>query len=46
MVNDDHNDNFFLDAPGRFPKITEDETPLHLLVGDYGKAASSFYSVY
>ena len=37
MVNDDHADNFFLEAPGRFPVIDEDEPPLHLLVGDYGK---------
>jgi D-lyxose ketol-isomerase len=37
MVNDDHNDNFFLNTAGRFPEIIEDEKPLHLLVGDYGK---------
>ena len=37
MVNDDHADNFFLEAPGRFPSIEEDEPPLHLLVGDYEK---------
>jgi len=37
MVNDDHNDNFFLNAGGRFPDIVEDEKPLHLLVGDYRK---------
>ena len=37
MVNDDHSDNFFLDEVGRFPDIEEDEKPLHLLVGDYGK---------
>ena len=35
MVNDDHNDNFFLEPAGRFPKITEDEAPLHLLASDY-----------
>jgi D-lyxose ketol-isomerase len=35
MVNDDHADNFFLEERGRFPVITEDEAPLHLLVGDY-----------
>ena len=35
MVNDDHTDNYFLEAPGRFPQIIEDELPLHLLVGDY-----------
>jgi len=37
MVNDDHNDNFFLEELGRFPGIEEDEEPLHLLVGDYSK---------
>ena len=37
MVNDDHADNFFLNAPGRFPEIIEDESPLHLLVCDYKK---------
>ena len=37
MVNDDRNDNFFLEERGRFPSIEEDEKPLHLLVGDYGK---------
>ena len=40
MVNDDHSDNFFLNAPGRFPQITEDEKPLHLLVGDYVKTGN------
>lgn len=35
MVNDDHNDNFFLEERGRFPAIEEDEKPVHLLVGDY-----------
>jgi D-lyxose ketol-isomerase len=35
MLNDDHTDNFFLEERGRFPKIEEDEKPLHLLVGDY-----------
>ena len=35
MVNDDHNDNVFLEEWGRFPSIEEDEEPLHLLVGDY-----------
>jgi D-lyxose ketol-isomerase len=39
MVNDDHADNFFLEGRGRFPAITEDEAPLHLLVSDYGKNA-------
>jgi D-lyxose ketol-isomerase len=37
MVNDDHTDNYFLNAPGRFPEIIEDEPPLHLLVGDYAQ---------
>jgi len=36
-VNDDHNDNFFVEKLGRFPDIEEDEEPLHLLVGDYAK---------
>ena len=34
-VNDDTADNRFLEAPGRFPEIEEDEKPLHLLVNDY-----------
>ncbi len=34
-VNDDTTDNCFLDTVGRFPKIEEDEEPLHLLVSDY-----------
>jgi D-lyxose ketol-isomerase len=34
-VNDDTSDNRFLDPVGRFPKIEEDEEPLHLLVSDY-----------
>ena len=37
MVNDDHGDNYFLSAAGRFPEITEDEKPIHLLAGDYMK---------
>ena len=36
-VNDDANDNCFLDPIGRFPQIEEDEPPLYLLVGDYSK---------
>jgi D-lyxose ketol-isomerase len=36
-VNDDNTDNRFYEAVGRFPDIEEDEPPLHLLVGDYGK---------
>ena len=34
-VNDDANDNRFLEPAGRFPEIEEDEAPLYLLVGDY-----------
>ena len=34
-VNDDANDNCFLDPIGRFPQIEEDEPPLYLLIGDY-----------
>ncbi|MCB0178296.1 MAG: D-lyxose/D-mannose family sugar isomerase [Anaerolineae bacterium] len=34
-VNDDANDNRFLEPIGRFPEIEEDEPPLHLLMGDY-----------
>jgi D-lyxose ketol-isomerase len=37
MVNDDANDNRFYDKIGRFPDITEDEKPVHLLVTDYSK---------
>lgn len=33
-VNDDNQDNFFIDVP-RFPSITEDEEPVHLLCTDY-----------
>lgn len=34
-ANDDLNDNFFLDSEiGRYPEITEDETPLYALVSD------------
>ncbi len=36
-VNDDSVDNRFLEDIGRFPAIEEDEGPLHLLVGDYGR---------
>jgi D-lyxose ketol-isomerase len=35
MVNDDANDNRFHDKIGRFPDITEDAEPVHLLVNDY-----------
>ena len=34
-VNDDHSDNHFYKAAGRFPDIEEDELPDHLLIGDY-----------
>ncbi len=34
-VNDDHTDNDFIDPVGRFPAIVEDESPRHLLIGDY-----------
>lgn len=34
-VNDDKTDNCFINEVGRFPRITEDEKPLHLLVSDY-----------
>ena len=36
-VNDDANDNRFLEMIGRFPQIEEDVAPAHLLVGDYGR---------
>lgn len=35
MVNDDASDNCFYEKVGRFPRIDEDELPVHLLVGDY-----------
>lgn len=34
-INDDHVDNKFLKDVGRFPKIEEDEPPIHLLYDDY-----------
>lgn len=34
-VNDDHSDNRFLEALGRFPEIEEDEAIFRLLVSDY-----------
>ncbi|GHV60425.1 hypothetical protein AGMMS49587_01630 [Spirochaetia bacterium] len=37
MVNDDHQDNFFLEERGRFPAVEEDEKPLFLLVSDYSR---------
>ena len=33
-VNDDNEDNFFIDVP-RFPSIVEDEKPVYLLCTDY-----------
>lgn len=36
-VNDDHTDNRFYQPVGRFPEIEEDEEPMYLLVGDYGR---------
>lgn len=35
MCNDDNADNRFYDIVGRFPKIEEDEKPLHLLCNEY-----------
>lgn len=37
VVNDDHADNRFDGAVGRFPEIEEDEPPLRLLVQDYAR---------
>ncbi|MDJ0624015.1 MAG: D-lyxose/D-mannose family sugar isomerase [Desulfocapsaceae bacterium] len=34
-VNDDDNDNRFLESLDRFPKIEEDELPIHLLCNEY-----------
>ena len=34
VVNNNHQDNNFASAVGRFPKIEEDETPLYLRMGD------------
>lgn len=36
-VNDDQNDNFFVEPVGRFPTIEEDEEPYRLIIGDYAK---------
>jgi len=36
-VNDDENDNRFLEPIGRFPAIEEDEAPIHLLCTEYKK---------
>ena len=35
LVNDDADDNRFYETVGRFPEITEDVKPVHLLVNDY-----------
>ncbi len=35
MVNDDHNDNVFLEKIGRFPDIEENADPTYFLVNDY-----------
>ena len=37
MCNDDNADNRFYDPVGRFPRIEEDEAPLHLLCNEYDK---------
>ena len=37
LVNDDAHDNRFFEEIGRFPEITEDVEPVHLLVNDYEK---------
>ncbi len=39
QVNDDHADNRFFEAVGRFPSIDEDEAPWRLLVSDYAALA-------
>ena len=36
-VNDDNTDNRFYEPIPRFPAIEEDEEPVHLLCGDYGR---------
>lgn len=41
MVNDDHNDNCFLEPIGRFPTIEEDEPPRHLLCTEYPRKDGS-----
>lgn len=40
MCNDDSTDNRFLEAPGRFPAIEEDEEPYRLLCNEYPGAAA------
>lgn len=34
-VNDDENDNFFMQEVGRFPEIEEDQSPVHYLCTEY-----------
>ncbi|MDX2005657.1 MAG: D-lyxose/D-mannose family sugar isomerase [Meiothermus sp.] len=36
-VNDDANDNRFLEPLGRFPEVQEDAEPFRLIVGDYAR---------
>jgi D-lyxose ketol-isomerase len=40
-MNDDDNDNFFLDKLPRYPTVVEDESPSRLLCTDYDLAPSS-----
>lgn len=37
-VNDDENDNFFMQEVGRFPEIEEDDSPVHYLCTEYPTA--------
>jgi D-lyxose ketol-isomerase len=41
-VNDDARDNRFLKPAGRFPKIEEDEKPIHLLCTEYPDVVSNY----
>ena len=36
-VNDDENDNRFLEPLGRYPHIDEDVAPTHLMCNEYAK---------
>jgi hypothetical protein len=40
-VNDDVNDNCFLEPVGRFPRIEEDESPLHWLCNEYPRSVAA-----
>jgi D-lyxose ketol-isomerase len=40
-VNDDHSDNYFLAAAGRFPALVGDAPPLHLLCTEYPVAKAA-----